>query len=127
MRGEETYDLIARNAHRHRPADRLPRDLARHHVRVPGRQTGEELQDGDLQLGRCIGVHTVVGLDDNEALAIGGAERVVEAGGDAAQGAGVGGQGRGEPGRVKAAGGRGVLVDDAEVGEVFEHLSLGGG
>ena len=127
VRGQKTDDLVARDAHSHCPANRLPRDLPRHHVRVTGPQPGEELQNSNLQLGSRIGVHAVIGFDDDEALAICGAERVVEAGGDAAEGAGVGGEGCGEAGGIEAAGGWGVLVDDAKVGKVFKHLPLGGG
>jgi len=48
-------------------------------------------------------------------------------GGDGAEGGAVGGQGCGEAGRVEAGGGGVVvLVDDAEVAEVVEHLDLRG-
>lgn len=127
VRGQKTDNLIARDAHADGAADRLARDLAGDHVGVAGREAAEELQDGDLQLRGCVGVDAVVGLDDDEALAVGGAERGVEAGGGVAQGAGVGGEGRGEASGVEAGGGWGGLVHDAEVAEVVEHLDLGGG
>ena len=127
VRGQETDDLIARDAHAHGATDGLARDFAGDHVGVAGREAAEELQDGDLELRGGVSVNAVVGLDDDEAFAVGGAHSGFEPGGDAAEGAGVGGEGRGEAGGVEAAGGRGGLVDDAEVAEVFEHLDLCGG
>lgn len=127
VRGEEADDLLARDPQAHGASDGFPGDFAGDHVRVPCGEAGEELQDGDLQLRGCVSVDAVVGLDDDEAFAVGGAEGGVEARGGGAQGAGVGGEGRGEAGGVEAGGGGGVLVDDAEVGEVVEHLELGGG
>lgn len=126
MRGQKADDLIARDAHAHRAADGLACDFAGYHVRVAGREPAEELQDGDLQLRGGVSVEAVVRLDDNEALAVGGAESVFKSGGYAAEGAGVGCEGRGETSRVETAGGGGWLVDYAKVTEVFEHLDLGG-
>lgn len=103
VRGQKTDDLIARDTHAHRAADGLPRDFAGHHIGVTSRKTAEELQDGDLQLRGGVSVDAVVCLNDNEALAVGGAESVFESGGYAAKGAGVGCEGRGETGRVEAA------------------------
>lgn len=127
VRGEKADDLFTCNPHDHRAPDGFPRDFAGDHVRVPCGEAGEELQNSDLQLRGCIGVDAVVGLDDDEAFAVGGAEGGVKACGGGAEGAGVRGEGCGEAGGVEARGGEGALVDDAEVGKVVKHLELGGG
>lgn len=121
MRGEIAYDLIARDAHADGAADGLARHFSGDHVWVPRYEAGEELQDGDLEVGRCVGVDAVVGFDDDEAAVLvrGGCE------GGGAEAAGVGGEGGGEAGWVEVAGVRGGLVYDAEITEIFYHVDLG--
>ena len=118
--GEVADDLVARDAHAHGAADGLARHFARDHVWVAGDEAGEELEDGDLEVGRGVGVDAVVGFDDDEAAVFfgGGGE------GGGSEATAVGGEGRGEAGRVEVAGVGGFLVDDAEVAEVLEHLGL---
>lgn len=82
--GQESDDLVAGDAHGDGAADGLARDLAGHHVRVARREPAEQLQDGDLQRRGRVRVDAVVGLDHEEAFAVGGAERVLEARGYAA-------------------------------------------
>ena len=127
VRSQESDDLFAGDTHADGAADGFPSDLPRDHVRVAGGEAGEELEDGNLQLRGCVSVDAVVGLDDNEAFAVGGAEGGVEAGRDAAEGAGVGGEGCGKARGVEARGRGGALVHDAEVAKVVEHLELGAG
>lgn len=127
VRGQETNDLLAGDTHAYSAADGFPGDFAGDHIRVAGGEAGEELEDGDLQLRGRVSVNAIICLDDDEAFAVCGAEGGVEAGGDAAEGTGVGGEGCSEAGGVEARGGGGALVDDAEVAEVIEHLELGGG
>ena len=124
VRGQETDNLLAGDAHADGAADGLSRDFAGDHVGVTRLEVDEELEDGNLQLGGGVGVDTVVCLDDDEAVAVGGTEGVVEAGGYRAQSAGIGGESGGEAGGVKARGGGAGLVDDAEVTKVFKHLEL---
>lgn len=70
VRGQVADDLLGRDAHADGAPDRFPRDLAGNHVGVPCLQTGEELEDGDLERGVGVGVNAVVGLYHNEAAAI---------------------------------------------------------
>lgn len=67
VRGEEADYLFARDAHADGASDRFTRDLARDHVRVTSREAGEEMQNGDLQGGRCVGVYTIIGFNHDEA------------------------------------------------------------
>ena len=82
-----------------------------------------------MEGGGCVGVDPIVGFDDHEAfvVVVGGAKGGVETGGGAAESARVRGQGGCQPSGVVAIGVRGVLVDDAEISEVEEHLELGVG
>lgn len=100
------------------------------------------MEDGDLEFGGGVGVDAVICFDYNKpfsvsatAAVVGGGEGrggraedgVVEAGGDTAKSASVGRESCRETGGIKARGRGRVLVDDAEVGEVVEHLDLGWG
>ena len=91
VRGEETDNLLARDAHSDGAADGLACDFTGDHVGISRLEVDEELEDGDLQVRGGVGVDAVVCLDDDEAVAVGGAEGAVEAGGGGAQGASVGG------------------------------------
>lgn len=71
VRGQERDDLLRRDTHPHRPSDGLARQFSRHHVRVAGRETAEEGEDGDLEGRGCVGVDPVVGLDYDEAAVVG--------------------------------------------------------
>lgn len=64
---EVAYDLVARDAHADGSPDGLAGYFAGDHIGIPGYQAGEELQDGDLEVGRGVGVDAVVGFDDDEA------------------------------------------------------------
>lgn len=91
MGGEIAYDLVARDAHADGAADRLAGHFAGDHVRIACYEAGEELQDGDLEVGGGVGVDAVVGFDDNEpAVFLGGGSE-----GRGAEAAGVGGEGSG--------------------------------
>ena len=48
VRGEETDDLVAGDAHADGAADGLAGDFSGNHVGVLGAEAGEELDDGDL-------------------------------------------------------------------------------
>ena len=100
VRGEVADDLVARDAHADGAANGLARHLAGDHVRVARDEAGEELQDGDLEVGRSVGVDAVVGFDDDEAAVLvrGGGE------GGGAEAACVRGEGRGEAGWVEEGG-----------------------
>ena len=125
---KEGDDLVGRYAHGNCTANRLPCYLPGHHVWVPGRQAGEELEDGDLKGGGCVCIDPVVCFDDDEAVGrFGGGGRangVVEACRGVAKGVCVGGQSRGEASRVEATGVRGGQVDKSEIAKVFEHVDL---
>ena len=120
VRAQEADDLLARDAHAHSATDGFTSNFARNHVWVPSADAGEEVEDGDLQLRGGVGVDAIVSLDDDESLiTICGAEGVVETCGDAAEGTGVGCEGRGEARRVEARGLGAGLVDYSEVAKVF--------
>ena len=91
VRGQVADDLVARDAHADGAADGLAGYFAGDHVWIARDESGEELQDGDLEVGGGVGVDTVVGFDDDEAAVFlcGGGE------GGGAEAAGVGGQGGG--------------------------------
>ncbi len=91
---EVADDLITGNTHRDGATDGITSNLARYHIGIASGKAGEKLQDSDLELGGCVSVDAVIGLDDDEAFSLAGAESVVEAGGYAAEGAGIGGQRR---------------------------------
>ena len=88
--GEVAYDLVARDAHADGAADGLAGYFSGDHVWIACDEAGEELQDGDLEIGGGVGVYAVVGLDDDEAAVFfcGGGE-------GGAQAACVGGEGGG--------------------------------
>lgn len=119
-------DLRRRDAQLDGFADGMPGDFSRDEVGEAGAEAGEEREDGDLEEGVGVGVDAVVSLDDDEAL--GG--RAAADGGLAAgvlrEGAGVRGEGHGETGGVEGGGVSARAVDYAELGEVLEHLELGG-
>ena len=89
--GEVAYDLVARDAHADGAADGLAGDFSGDHVWIARYEAGEELQDGNLEVGGGVGVDAVVGLDDDEAAVFlcGGSE------GGGAEATGVGGEGGG--------------------------------
>ena len=85
-----------------------------------------------MERGGGVGVDAEVRLDDDVALAssYGGVgrglgQRVRDGGEAGGQGAGVGREGCGEAGGIETGWGTGVLVDDAEVAQIVEHLRLG--
>ncbi len=118
--GEIAYDLIARDAHADGPADGFAGHFSGDHVGIAGYEAGEELEDGDLEIGGGIGVDTVISFDDDEAsvLVCGGSE------GGRAEATGVGGKGGGETGGVEVVGVRRGLVDDAEISKIIQHVDL---
>ena len=59
--------MIGGDAHADGAADGFAGDLAGDHVGVAGNEAGEELEDGDLEVGGGVGVDAVVGFDDDEA------------------------------------------------------------
>ena len=59
--------MIGSDAHAYSAADGFAGDFAGDHVWVAGYEAGEQLEDGDLEVGGCVGVDTVVGFNDNEA------------------------------------------------------------
>lgn len=122
--------MIGCYSHGYGAADRFAGYFSGDHVWVAGYEAGEELEDGDLEVGGGVGVDAVVGFDDDEAnfcaaIGRGGGGGGGEGGG--AQAGGVGGEGCGEAGGVEMGGEGGGLVDYAEVAEVLEHLRLRGG
>ena len=68
--GEVAYDLVARDAHADGAADGLAGDFSGDHVWIARYEAGEELQDGDLEVGGGVGVDSVVGLYDDEAAVL---------------------------------------------------------
>lgn len=67
VRGEVADDLIGCDTHGDGAADGFAGDFSGDHVWVAGREAGEELQDGDLQVRGCVGVDAVVCFDHDEA------------------------------------------------------------
>ena len=59
--------MIGRDTHGYSAADGFAGYFPRDHVRVAGYEAGEELEDGDLEVGGGVGVDAVVCFDDNEA------------------------------------------------------------
>lgn len=63
-------DLVSRDAlvhgRFHVPTVQMPDDQ----VRIPDRDVDEQVQNRNLELVRGIGVHAVVGFEDEEALVI---------------------------------------------------------
>lgn len=75
VRGQVRYDLVGRDAHTDGFADGFAGDFAGDHIGVADLEAGEELQNGDLQVGGGVGVDAVVGFDDDEAGGVGGGSR----------------------------------------------------
>lgn len=131
MSGQVRDDLVRGDAHGYGFADGFAGDFAGDHVWIARLEPGEELQDGDLQVRRGVGVDAVIGLDDYEPGRVcvrrgggGGGANGCERGAEAA---GVGCKSCGEAGRVEDCGGGAWLVYYSEVAEVKEHLRLGWG
>ncbi len=59
--------MIGCDAHADGAADGFAGDFAGDHVRVAGYEAGEELEDGDLEVGGGVGVDAVVCFYDDEA------------------------------------------------------------
>ena len=70
MGGEVAYDLIACDAHTDGSADGFAGYFSCNHVGIACYEAGEKLEDGNLEVRRCICIDSVVGLDDNEASVI---------------------------------------------------------
>ena len=89
--GEVADDLVARDAHADGAADGFAGHFSGDHVGVARYEAGEELQDGDLEVGGCVGVDAVVGFNDDEAAVFVGRGGK----GGRSEAAGVGGEGGG--------------------------------
>ncbi len=59
--------MIGCDAHAYSAADGFAGDFPGDHVRVAGYEAGEELENGDLEVGGGIGVDAVVCFYDDEA------------------------------------------------------------
>ena len=69
MRGEEGYNLLGCDAHADGTTDGFAGDFAGDHVGIAGREAGEELENGDLELAGGVRVYPVICLNDDEAFA----------------------------------------------------------
>ena len=125
VRRQEADDLFTSDAHSDSVANRFTSDLPGYHVRIAGGEACEKLQNGDLELRCCIGVDTVVRFYHYKTFAVRGAKGVVKAGRGTPKGAGIGGQSGGKAGGVETGRGGSVLVNNAEIREVVQHLKLG--
>jgi len=103
MGGKEGDNLFRGYAECDCTANRLAGYFSGDHIGIAGVYAGEELEDSDLELRCCVCVDAVIGLDDNEALAICGAESIVKASGDAAKGTRIRCECCGKAGGVEAA------------------------
>lgn len=59
--------LVACDAHTDSSADGFAGYFPSDHVGIASYEAGEKLEDGDLKIGRGVGVNTVVGFDYDEA------------------------------------------------------------
>ncbi len=76
MSGEIADYLVACDAHTDGSADGFAGHFPSDHVGIASYEAGEKLEDGDLKIGRGVGVDTVVGFNNDEASIIvcGGSE-----------------------------------------------------
>ena len=112
--GEVANYLIACDAHADGPADGFASHFPGDHVGIAGYEACEKLENGDLEIGRGVGVDAVVGFDNDEA-SIGicrGSEGRPKA-------TGVGSKCCGQTGWIEVSGVRIGLVDNAEIAKVL--------